>query len=200
MKKALKVLAVVCAGVLVTLILLGITTFVLLFRPMQVDNIVVEIYSVTQEELDRAIARGIAERGEEHARAMFPSDDPEDYIHFIVRADLNNRTFRSHIDHVSTMGGRTVRTRHYTIEPFTRNQGVYIFTILHEHVGGLGDYMESTLRSMPFTISTSINLPVLGSGYRDASPTARFRFTTTIRHSLHDATLTYEGFFTEWPL
>ena len=156
MKKALKVLAVVCASVLVTLIFLGVGMYLAFFRPMRADNFVVEIEAVTAEQIQYFIAElGHVYRDEQIGRAFFPSDDPNDYIQFHIFADIRNRSL-----HHSLLRPLPLEfTRFATIEILRmperlwpgRQNRFYLGTVPVMYIGGLEpDEIEDYIRAIRF--------------------------------------------------
>ena len=92
MKKTLKVLAVVCAGVLVITALMGIGFVSHLSRAPQLRNVTVQLRDVAAHELEREYSSG-SFSGLFH----LSEEPPDDYIVFTVRADLRRVTEDAYI-------------------------------------------------------------------------------------------------------
>ena len=209
MKKALKVLAVVCASVLVTLILLGVGAHLLFFRQLQAENFVVRLFPVDQESLDNHIAWEIERYGEEQTRFSMPSDNAEDYIWLAIHADIRNPGVAAGIDggmfawemdwpnSNSRAGvlcppnrlGRIENGATEFVGAFSRRESASLGMTGLVYVGDIDD-VEEFLRAREFHVTAESLISIR----QVPGDVIFFRLERGTTFSLADATFTYEEF------
>jgi len=197
MKKALKILAIACAGALLTLVLLGMFAHLSFFRHMQAEGFVIEIWPVMQEDLEYEIERRMIEQGgdEEFARWRLPSDYAEDYIRFHIRANLNNRGIMTAIDHAiflwstpecpgSRVGEISTSIATEFIAPFSRQEDTFIGSVWFLYIGDIDD-LEGFIRSLSFQLGTTSQIGITNTIVFDLRRTTVF-YLTDATFNIHE--------------